>query len=63
MTPKLGAKKKERELTIEDFETHPIWIEPPGDFGSLRPLKTKGLNVRKNLLEEYGGPSQAVLGL
>jgi hypothetical protein len=56
MANKLGAKKKERELTIKDLESHPIWIEPAGDFGSLRSLKIKDVNVTKKLVEDYGEP-------
>src|SRR5262245_19785789 len=51
MAFKLGAKKKERELTIKDFQTNPIWIERSGDFGTVRPVISKNPNVTKELLD------------
>src|SRR3954469_16299649 len=51
MALKLGAKKKARELTIKDFQTTPIWIEPRGDFGTVRPVITKNPDVTKELFD------------
>jgi hypothetical protein len=56
MALKLGAKKKARELTIKDFQANPIWIEPKGDFGTVRPVKTKDLNITTAYFDVCFGP-------
>jgi hypothetical protein len=51
MAIKLGAKKEERELTIKDFQAAQIWIEPKGDFGTVKPVITKQSDVTKKLFD------------
>src|SRR5215212_8518414 len=57
MALKLGAKQKARELTIKDFRTNPIWIEPRGDYGTVRPVITKNPDVTKELFDVCHAPS------
>src|SRR4051812_7270263 len=56
MALKLGAKKESRNLTLRDFQTNPIWIEPKGEFGTVQPVKTNDLNITKEYFDICYGP-------